>query len=86
MISVEQAVTNLKRKYPKRKVTGAIDYDSYWWILEAPEGDKPDMDSPFYAVSKQTGEVKSYSPVADIDKFSEVYPDKLVKFQNGGGD
>lgn len=79
MINVQQAITNLNRKYPKRKVTAAIDYDKYWWILEAPEEGKPDLDAPYYAVNKQTGDIKTYSPMADLDKFSEVYPDKLVE-------
>ena len=79
MINVQQAIANLNRKYPDRKVTGAIDYDSYWWLLEAPEKGKCDLDSPFFAVNKQTGAIKTYSPMADIDKFSEVYPDKLIE-------
>lgn len=81
MIDAKQAIANLKRKYPKRKITAVIDYDPHWWLLEAPEGEGIDYDSPYYVVNKQSGGVKTYSPMADFNKFKEVYTNNRVNVQ-----
>lgn len=79
MISLEKAKVLFKQKYPKREVMKIMDYDSVWYLFEAVEDrNVRDFDSPFFAVNKQTGTVRTYSPMDDIDNFMSVVADHVI--------
>ena len=70
MITLEQAKELLIKKYPKLQITKAVDYDDEHYVIEAVEDlEKTDYNSPYYGVDKNTGEVTSFSPGADLDYF-----------------
>lgn len=78
MVSEKKAVSILLNKYPKKKVTQIIDYDSKWFLLLAVENpNKVDFDSPYFAVNKQSGAIRSYSPIDDLDKFTEAIQNRV---------
>ena len=80
MLNVQQAINALRKTYPKRQITQAIDYDSKWFLFLAVENpDRVDFDSPYYAVDKQTGAVRSYSPVDDLEKFTDAVYTRQIK-------
>lgn len=77
---VEEAVKILKKKYPKKTVTMAIDYDSKWFLfLVVDDPNKMDEDSPFYAVNKKTGAIRSYSPIDDLDNYTEAVQNRVIE-------
>ena len=78
MIDVKQAASALKQKYPNRRITNAMDYDSAWWLFEAPEGDNVDYDCPLFAVNKRTGAVRTYS-MNDMDAFTDAYLNRRIQ-------
>lgn len=80
MLNVKQAMNSLKKKYPKRQVTQAIDYDKTWFLFLAVEDpNKIDYDSPYYAVHKQTGKVCSYNPVDELEKFTDAIDNRQIE-------
>lgn len=73
MLTYKQAAAVLLKKYPQKKITMAIDYDSKWFIFMVVEDENSiDLDSPFYAVNKHTGDIRTYSPVDDLEKYTEA--------------
>ena len=80
MIDSKQAVTNFKRKYPSQQVTAIIDYDSHWWIVEAPENGELDYNLPYYGVNKQNGAIKTFTPMEDIEKFTNALRNRTTRF------
>jgi len=73
MISREQAKLLVGKKYPDLEVVKVMDYDDLHFVVETSDGhtDSMSMD-PYYGVDRKTGEVTSFSPSADIEKFFEM--------------
>lgn len=81
MISSSEAMAAVKKKYPAREVVQIIDYDSDWWIVAAVENkNKMDFDSPYYAVDKDTMEIRSYSPIDDLENFTDAIQNRCTNF------
>lgn len=76
MITVGNAYKNLKRKYPKRRIEKCYDLGE-WYLFNAPESPN-DYDSPFYAVNKNDGSVKTYSPLADLVNFKKALKNEIA--------
>lgn len=76
MISEKEAVQIFKKSYPKLKITNGCIYTdkkskNKYYILTAPDG-KVDYNDPFYAINVKTGEISSFSPAADLDRYFEA--------------
>lgn len=78
MLTKNDAIQRVKQRYPKRKATQIIDYDDHWWLIAAPEGNAVDFDSPYFAVNKKTGIVRTYSPMDDLEKFTEAIQERAI--------
>ncbi len=73
MIGYKHAIRILKKKFPNRTVIRAIDYDIDWYVLTAVEDvNCIDYNSPFFAVNKNTGLVLPFSPLSDLEKYTEA--------------
>lgn len=71
MINAEKAIALVHKKYPKRTAVQIIDYSSKRFLVAAVENtETTDLDSPYFAVDKQTGEIRTYSPVDDLERFT----------------
>lgn len=78
MVGEKKAISLLLNKYPNKKVTQVIDYDSNWFLLLAVDNfNKVDFDSPYFAINKYTGAIRSYSPIDDLDKFTEAIQNRV---------
>lgn len=70
------------KKYPKRTITSAIDYDQKWYLFLAVENPKEiDYDCPIFAVNKQNGEVRSYSPMDELEKYTNAVRRRSIKLK-----
>lgn len=79
-MTVKEAMGKLTTKYPDRKIMAAFDYDSNWFIFSAPKNSKKiDMESPYFAVHKRTGSIRSYSPMADLARFKDAAEHRMIK-------
>lgn len=79
MLTYKQAAAVLLKKYPQKKITMAIDYDSKWFIFMAVDDENSiDLDSPFYAVNKRTGDIRTYSPVDDLDNYTNAVQNRMI--------
>lgn len=78
MISIINASKILTKKYPKRTIQSGYDYDNNWWLFEATEGNEINYDSPYYVVNKKTGDVKTFSPIPELDKFSYALENRRI--------
>lgn len=76
MLTKHDAVKKIKEKYPKRRPTQVIDYDDHWFLVAAPSGNDTDFDSPYFAVNKRVGIVRTYSPLDDLEKFTEAIQER----------
>lgn len=48
-------------------------YDGIWYVFTALEDpDKEDDNDPFYKMDKITGKILPYSPIEDLDKYSNA--------------
>jgi hypothetical protein len=79
MINIVDASKKLLSVHPERNITAGYDYDEKWWLFEAVENDEVDYDSPYYVVNKITGDVRTYSPIEELDKFDYVLNNKRIK-------
>lgn len=78
MLSKNDAIRILRRKYPQRRPTQFIDYDNDWFLIAAVEGNSMDFDSPYFAINKQSGVIKTYSPIDDLEKFTDAIQNRAV--------
>ncbi len=73
MINANKAKEIMKRKLPDLTVTSGCDYDEEFFVFEAVKDvNKTDYNCPYYAVSKQVGEVYGFTPMEDLDKFFDA--------------
>lgn len=76
---IRKVVQALDKKHPGLVVTKVVDYDNSYYIVEAPEStDEPDMNDPWYAVDKDTLKVFTFTPTADLPKFSKALNTRVV--------
>ena len=78
ILTKNDAIERVKQKYPKRKATQIIDYDNSWYLVAAVEGNSVDFDSPYFAVNKHTGIIRTYSPIDDLEKFTEAIQERAI--------
>ena len=72
MINPKQAAEILKKKYQKLTITECVELPKHWLFTAVENPDIPDYDDPFYAIRKSDGVVCSYSPLDDLDNFSQA--------------
>lgn len=71
MIDQDKAIELVRKKYPKRTAVQIIDYSSKWFLVAAVENtETTDLDSPYFAVDKQAGDIRTYSPADDLERFT----------------
>lgn len=76
---IRKVVKALDKKHPGLVVTKVVDYDNSYYIIEAPEStDEPDMNDPWYAVDKDSFKVFTFTPTADLPKFSKALNSKVI--------
>lgn len=76
---IRKVVNALDKKYPGLVVTKVVDYDDSHYILEAPEStDEADANDPWYAVDKETFKVTTFTPTAELPKFSKALDSKVI--------
>ena len=70
MITVNEAVSKLKKKHPDLDVKSGYDYNNQYYLFLAMEhGVEEDYNDPYYVVNKNDGSVSYYSPAGDYDAF-----------------
>ena len=71
MIQIKSAYEIYLNRFPKRKVIGMLDVgDAY--IIQAEEGSGVPIDSAPIAVSKETGELKTFFPPHNREKLKKA--------------
>jgi hypothetical protein len=70
MITINKAIDNIRKKFKGYHITQAINYDENWFVFCVLKNlDKVNFDAPYYAVNKQTGDICSFTPMMDLNKF-----------------
>lgn len=73
MLSLDECKSIFNKKHPELTITNAVDLDRIWYVFTALEDpNKPDDNDPFYKIDKFSGKIKAYSPIEDLDKYSEA--------------
>lgn len=66
MITIQEAINNVKKQNPKLKIVSCKDYNTDFLITAFENED--DMD-PFYLVNKKTGSIRNYTIAENPDKY-----------------
>lgn len=84
MMNAKEAVMNFVDKRPNLIIMKAAVYDNDLYIFEAVEDpDKPDYNSPYYLMDKNTGEIAWFSPTVDLEKFHKAFRDNQISITGG---
>lgn len=67
-MTIEEALKCFSKKYPNKKVISYGNYDKDWFLIEAVNPNKEEMQfDAFFGVSKKDGSVSNYCP-DDLEK------------------
>lgn len=78
-ITPADAKNRLKSTFPDLIVKEMYDYDKDWYMAMATDSNETDYGSPYYLIGKTNERVCSFSPVANLDKFTKAL-DNEVEF------
>lgn len=80
MMTEEQCRSAFKRRFPKLTITQVVDLDDTSYVVTAlRDPNKEDDNDPFYLVNKRTAKIRNYSPMEDIEKYSDALYKQLNK-------
>lgn len=77
--TVERIRKEFEKKHPDLEITVIANYSKDFFLFEAMENpDKPDMNDPYYLVSKKDGSSIPMIPMANLDAFSNAMESKVI--------
>lgn len=69
----EKYLTQFKKKNPGLTITNIVDLDNKYCVITAVKNPKVMNDNdPFFKIDKSNGLYVPYSPMEDLDKYSEA--------------
>lgn len=73
MMTLEECKSLFNKKHPNLTITNAVDLDRVSYVFTALEDpNKNDDNDPFFKIDKVTGSIRPYSPIEDLDKYSNA--------------
>lgn len=71
------AARKVEKTFPDVSVKGIYDYSSEWYMVMATDKDDVDYNCPYYLVGKTNNRVCSFSPLTDLNKFTNALEKKI---------
>lgn len=85
MMTEDQCRSAFKRKFPRLTITNIVDLDDTSYVVTALlDPNKEDDNDPFFRVNKRTAKITNYSPMEDLEKYSNALYAQLNKNKNKG--
>lgn len=81
MINLLKAKNIIYNTFPDKRIELSLDYDdnAFLFSVVSKNNNEPDYNSPWWLVRKDTGEVLSFTPFEDLDKFYYAIDHKVIK-------
>lgn len=81
-ITAKEAYGLLKKQFPNLNVFSVLDYDDNNYAFSGSDGNYIGPESQNYLVNKRTGVIKYFSPMEDIEKFTDAIDNRSIDIEN----
>ena len=82
IMTAKEAYNLLNKKFPNLNVFSILDYDDNNYAFSGSDGNYIGPESQNYLVNKRTGAIKYFSPMEDIEKFTDAIDNRSIDIEN----